>query len=65
MVKTNKEKYICQQQTICKQGVLNTIMNYKNMAGMRICESLATTTSPNLEINNNNYGHLNIIHCVQ
>jgi len=40
-------------------------MNYKNMADMRICETLATQASPNLGISNNNYGPWNNMHCVQ
>ena len=40
-------------------------MNYKNMADMRICEAVATQASPNLGINNDNYGPLNNMHCVQ
>ena len=35
------------------------------MAGMRICETVATQASPNLGINNDNYGPWNNMHCVQ
>jgi hypothetical protein len=34
-------------------------MNYKNMADMRICETLATQASPTLGINNDDYGPWN------
>ena len=35
------------------------------MADMRICETLATQSPPNLGINNNNYVPYNNKHCVQ
>ena len=34
----------------------SSLMNYKNMADMRICETLATEVSPTLGINNDGYG---------
>jgi hypothetical protein len=40
-------------------------MNYKNMADMRNCETLATQASPTLGINNDDYGPLNNMQYVQ
>jgi len=42
-----------------------SIMNYKKMVDMRICETLETKFSPNLGFNNNNYVPCNNMHCVQ
>jgi len=43
----------------------SSIMNYKNMADLRICEVLATQASHNLGINSAVYGLCNNMHCVQ
>ena len=40
-------------------------MNYKNMADMRICETLATKASLTLGINNDDYGPWNNMHWIQ
>ena len=40
-------------------------MNYKNMADIRIRETLATQASPTLQINNDDYGPWNNMRCVQ
>ena len=44
---------------------VNSLMNYKNMADMRICEMLSTQPSPTLGINNDDYGSWSTVHCVQ
>jgi len=41
------------------------LLNYKYMEDMLICETLATQTSLNLVINNDDYGPWNNMHCVQ